>query len=221
MFPHRYGGWQNSCQMSSEKLLRHDWIWLKNSRSLFGIGRFCRHAESCSAIIMITSLFISTDYPVLTGPATIVTAKESDRRTNSDIRSAHVATCHYRLLAGAGIKSFIEPYPLTLNNDPTRRGRRRCRLINRPCSRWQLETFDRLEANDILFVDSSHVLKFNSDRGLYSFRHHAPAAPRRAGPFSRHLRQLRLPPAMAAPGPGLRTKVRASRSWPTIGAFAS
>lgn len=59
--------------------------------------------------------------------------------------------------------TFIEPYPETLLAqlepcDPYRRSLIRKQLQNVP-----LEVFQKLEANDILFIDSSHVAKTGSD----------------------------------------------------------
>jgi hypothetical protein len=81
----------------------------------------------------------------------------------SGYSSALMLDCADRFFQSAPELTFIEPYPLTLNKILRDEDRRRCQLIERPLQQVALETFDRLEANDILFVDSSHVLKFNSD----------------------------------------------------------
>jgi predicted O-methyltransferase YrrM len=59
--------------------------------------------------------------------------------------------------------TFIEPYPDRLNELLTKEDRSRCQLHRKPVQEVSLETFDELEANDILFIDSSHVSKVGSD----------------------------------------------------------
>ena len=44
------------------------------------------------------------------------------------------------------------------------------RLLNQKVQDVSMEVFDRLEANDILFIDSSHVSKTGSDVNHYLFR---------------------------------------------------
>jgi predicted O-methyltransferase YrrM len=80
----------------------------------------------------------------------------------SGYSSALMLDCSDRFFQCAPELTFIEPYPLTLNK-VLRDDDRHCQVLERPLQQVALETFDRLEANDILFVDSSHVLKFNSD----------------------------------------------------------
>lgn len=68
-----------------------------------------------------------------------------------------------RHLKGQIDLTFIEPYPDTLlaqlePGDPYRNS-----LIQKPLQNVSLEVFQKLEANDILFIDSSHVAKTGSD----------------------------------------------------------
>jgi Methyltransferase domain len=59
---------------------------------------------------------------------------------------------------------FIEPYPeerlLELLNE---KDKETCKVLQMPVQDVELELFDTLEANDILFIDSSHVVKIGSD----------------------------------------------------------
>jgi hypothetical protein len=58
---------------------------------------------------------------------------------------------------------FIEPYPERLESLLKEEDKTSMRLIVAPVQDVPLETFDVLGANDILFIDSSHVAKFGSD----------------------------------------------------------
>ena len=59
--------------------------------------------------------------------------------------------------------TFIEPFPSRLQSLLNERDKTMVRLEQKPAQDVELSTFRRLEANDILFVDSSHVVKINSD----------------------------------------------------------
>ena len=59
--------------------------------------------------------------------------------------------------------TFIEPYTQRLDSLLTSDDRPRHRIIAAPVQRVELDTFRCLEANDILFVDSTHVAKVGSD----------------------------------------------------------
>lgn len=59
--------------------------------------------------------------------------------------------------------TFIEPYPVRLNALMTPNDRQTCDVIEKPVQDVPLKCFQQLEANDILFVDSSHVAKIASD----------------------------------------------------------
>lgn len=64
--------------------------------------------------------------------------------------------------------TFIEPYPERLLKLLTKEDLAHCRIVNKPLQEIDLQLFATLEANDILFIDSSHVGKINSDV-LYIF----------------------------------------------------
>lgn len=59
--------------------------------------------------------------------------------------------------------TFIEPYPDRLDLLLRDADRSRHQVINEPVQAVQNEVFRALDSNDILFVDSSHVLKAGSD----------------------------------------------------------
>ena len=74
-------------------------------------------------------------------------------------RIADLALQRNRRGGEAGELICIEPFPQArlLDNQPV------MTLIEQPVERVPLELFDELEANDILFIDSSHVVKFGGD----------------------------------------------------------
>ena len=59
--------------------------------------------------------------------------------------------------------TFIEPHPERLFSLLNDEDKKRHRIITEMVQNVPLETFDTLEANDILFIDSSHVAKVGSD----------------------------------------------------------
>lgn len=59
--------------------------------------------------------------------------------------------------------TFIEPFPSRLNSLLSEQDRERCTIINEFVQNVNLDIFDELEENDILFIDSSHVIKLGSD----------------------------------------------------------
>lgn len=59
--------------------------------------------------------------------------------------------------------SFIEPYPELLLSLMKPGDQERVQVLSRPVQAVDLTMFSQLEANDILFVDSSHVSKTGSD----------------------------------------------------------
>jgi hypothetical protein len=82
---------------------------------------------------------------------------------------AAMDTCD-RFLNGSVEFSFIEPHPDSLLSlldarDPYRKRVHRTQLQDAP-----LEMFAELKANDILFIDSSHVVKIGSDVNYCFFR---------------------------------------------------
>jgi predicted O-methyltransferase YrrM len=59
--------------------------------------------------------------------------------------------------------TFIEPYPDRLFSLLKQSDRQTCKTINSNLQNVELELFDQLKENDILFIDSTHVAKTNSD----------------------------------------------------------
>jgi predicted O-methyltransferase YrrM len=66
-----------------------------------------------------------------------------------------------RFLNGATQFTFVEPYPDRLNQllTPQDQGQ----VIQKPVQDVEFDLFTSLQANDILFIDSSHVVKAGSD----------------------------------------------------------
>ena len=59
--------------------------------------------------------------------------------------------------------SFIEPYPELLKNNLSKEDLKRTTLYTKRLQDIDLSVFDKLKENDILFIDSTHVCKVNSD----------------------------------------------------------
>jgi hypothetical protein len=59
--------------------------------------------------------------------------------------------------------AFIDPHPEELESLLRRDDRERCSILPKKVQNVDLAVFTELEANDILFVDSSHVVKIGSD----------------------------------------------------------
>lgn len=59
--------------------------------------------------------------------------------------------------------TFIEPYPERLHGLLGEADRDSCEIIELPVQDVPLDTFDRLDSGDVLFLDTSHVAKAGSD----------------------------------------------------------
>lgn len=59
--------------------------------------------------------------------------------------------------------TFIEPYPQLLKNLLEEEQSSQVRILEMRLQDVPIEVFDKLEANDILFIDSTHVSRVNSD----------------------------------------------------------
>jgi len=81
----------------------------------------------------------------------------------SGFSSAAILDTNDLFLDGTMSCTFIEPHPSRLNQLLLRDDARRHEVIERPVQRVDLELFDALGPNDVLFVDSSHVAKVGSD----------------------------------------------------------
>jgi hypothetical protein len=64
---------------------------------------------------------------------------------------------------------FIEPFPERLHSLLRPQDRIRCTFVEKWLQDVEVDLFDHLEANDILFIDSSHVLKAGSDVAFILF----------------------------------------------------
>ncbi|MCH8556565.1 MAG: class I SAM-dependent methyltransferase [Balneolia bacterium] len=65
--------------------------------------------------------------------------------------------------------TFIEPFPERLDKLLTNQDHRRKQVLNKPVQQVPLSVFEQLEENDILFIDSSHVMKAGSDLSYLMF----------------------------------------------------
>ena len=81
----------------------------------------------------------------------------------SGFTSALVLDTNERFLDNRLECTFIEPHPELLLSLLSEDDRRRARLIAAPLQEVDVALFESLEAGDILFVDSTHVAKANSD----------------------------------------------------------
>jgi predicted O-methyltransferase YrrM len=59
--------------------------------------------------------------------------------------------------------TFIEPYPTRLNSLLQSLDNQKSLILEQPVQNIPLDTFKSLEANDFLFIDSSHILRIGSD----------------------------------------------------------
>lgn len=75
-----------------------------------------------------------------------------------------------RFLGGSVQFTFIEPYADRLESLLKAEDLQRCKLIEKPVQEVPVTIFDALEANDILFIDSTHVSKVGSDVNHLLFR---------------------------------------------------
>lgn len=69
-------------------------------------------------------------------------------------------------LENSTVCTFIEPYPKLLFSLLKAKDREQVRIIPTRLQEIDLAVFEELEAEDVLFVDSTHVSKFNSDVNL-------------------------------------------------------
>jgi hypothetical protein len=81
----------------------------------------------------------------------------------SGFTSALTLDTNEQFLDNAIACTFIEPYPELLLSLLTEEDRRRCQVIPSRLQDVDLTLFDTLESGDVLFIDSSHVSKVNSD----------------------------------------------------------
>lgn len=81
----------------------------------------------------------------------------------SGFSSAVMLDTDEAFLEGQTRFTFIDPHPERLLGLLTERDRPQADVIRQPVQRVTLALFDELEAGDVLFVDSSHVVKFGSD----------------------------------------------------------
>ena len=90
-----------------------------------------------------------------------------------EIGSGHSSSMvlDYKDIHGTSLPAltFIEPYPDRLNRLLNESDRQNTTIIVSNVQDVELEPFKQLEANDILFVDSSHLLRIDSDLSAIMF----------------------------------------------------
>jgi Methyltransferase domain len=72
-------------------------------------------------------------------------------------------------LGGAVACTFVEPYPELLRSLLRPGDEERIEIVPREVQRVDAALFQRLEANDVLFIDSTHVCKIGSDVNFLLF----------------------------------------------------
>ena len=87
----------------------------------------------------------------------------------SGFSSAAMLDTHDRFLKDRIRFTFIDPYPDRLRSLLTDDDRARHEVLAVPIQEVDLSIFDGLEEGDILFIDSSHVVKIGSDVGRIVF----------------------------------------------------
>lgn len=81
----------------------------------------------------------------------------------SGFSSAAMLDTSDRFLQGQVNFTFVEPHPERLHSLLGDADRRRCKIYETRVQDVPLEIFDQLQADDVLFIDSSHVVKIGSD----------------------------------------------------------
>jgi len=81
----------------------------------------------------------------------------------SGYSSAAMLDTNDRFFNGEIEFTFVEPFPSRLNSLLTPADRSRHRVVEDIAQDVPISTFQQLESNDILFIDSSHVAKIGSD----------------------------------------------------------
>lgn len=87
----------------------------------------------------------------------------------SGFSSAAMLDVDELFLGGGTAFTFVEPYPATLLSLMRPLDRERVTVLDRPVQDVGLAVFDALRGNDVLFVDSSHVVKTGSDVAFLVF----------------------------------------------------
>lgn len=87
----------------------------------------------------------------------------------SGYSSALFVDINEKYFANNSTLTCIEPYPETLKNTLNKSDFENVRLIDKKIQDVPLEAFKELNENDILFIDTSHVLKIGSDLSTIFF----------------------------------------------------
>ena len=81
----------------------------------------------------------------------------------SGFSSAAMLDVNDRFFTGDIRFTFIEPYPKRLLGLLTAQDKAKCKILQKGVQDVPISTFEALEKDDILFIDSSHVGKIGSD----------------------------------------------------------
>jgi hypothetical protein len=81
----------------------------------------------------------------------------------SGFSSALILDTNDHYLDGALDCTFIDPYPRRLFSVMTERDHRQAKVLQKPVQEVDVALFEQLDAGDVLFIDSSHVCKTDSD----------------------------------------------------------
>jgi hypothetical protein len=87
----------------------------------------------------------------------------------SGFSSALMLDTNESFLCSSTRVTFIEPFPDRLNSLLKEKDRLHSTIITKPIQEVDLDVFNSLNENDILFIDSSHVAKFRSDVNFILF----------------------------------------------------
>jgi predicted O-methyltransferase YrrM len=96
----------------------------------------------------------------------------SQPRRIIEVGCGHSSCCMLDVADAFNLKidfTFIDPNPERLFEHIWRDDVSRCRIMTVPLQDVSLEEFDALEAGDILYIDSTHVSKLQSDVNWYMF----------------------------------------------------
>ena len=81
----------------------------------------------------------------------------------SGYSSAMMLDINEKHLAWGCEQTFVEPYPALLESLISADDRSRVNIIASPVQNVPLEIYDKLQENDILFIDNTHIVKTGSD----------------------------------------------------------
>lgn len=142
----------------SDDLMAYYW---NDIAKLNGQTEFPRRPSDESRYYSDNPIYGSGDAVVLTGmigklkPSRII-----------EIGSGHSSACMLDAVDRFSLDTrltFIEPYAVRLHAALTEIDRARCNIIEEPVQGTAIDVYQSLDENDLLFIDSTHVCKCDSD----------------------------------------------------------